>query len=236
MSIIKNITKELENIVKQAGYEVDNLVLQPSGRKDLGQYQLNDAMPLAKKYGKNPRMIAEDIVKILEQDSRFTNINIAGPGFINITLTDEYLVELLNKIAANIDENIDKEERKKIVIDYGGANVAKALHVGHLRSANIGEALKRLAKLLGHDVLGDAHLGDYGRPLGLVLREIKERYPNLEYFDENYTGDFSEVELPITNEDLEIIYPYASNKAKEDEQYLEDARDITLRIQRQDKG
>lgn len=236
MSIIKNITKELENIVKQAGYEVDNLVLQPSGRKDLGQYQLNDAMPLAKKYGKNPRMIAEDIVKILEQDDRFTNINIAGPGFINITLTDEYLVELLNKISVNIDEIIDKEESKKIVIDYGGANVSKALHVGHLRSANIGEALKRLAKLLGHDVLGDAHLGDYGRPLGLVLREIKERYPNLEYFNENYTGDFSEVELPITNEDLEIIYPVASNKAKEDEQYLEEARDITLRIQRHEKG
>ena len=236
MSIIKNITKELENIVKQAGYEVDNLVLQPSGRKDLGQYQLNDAMPLAKKYGKNPRMIAEDIVKILEQDDRFTNINIAGPGFINITLTDKYLVELLNKISVNIDENIDKEEPKKIVIDYGGANVSKALHVGHLRSANIGEALKRLAKLLGHDVLGDAHLGDYGRPLGLVLREIKERYPNLEYFNENYTGDFSEVELPITNEDLEIIYPVASNKAKEDEQYLEEARDITLRIQRHEKG
>ena len=236
MSIIKNITKELQNIVKKAGYEVENLVLQPSGRKDLGQYQLNDAMPLAKKYGKNPRMIAEDIVKILEQDSRFTNINIAGPGFINITLTDEYLVELLNKIAANIDENIDKEEPKKIVIDYGGANVAKALHVGHLRSANIGEALKRLAKLLGHEVLGDAHLGDYGRPLGLVLREIKERYPDLEYFNENYTGDFSEVELPITNEDLEIIYPLASNRAKEDEQYLEDARDITLRIQSHEKG
>lgn len=236
MSIIKNITKELQNIVKQAGYEVDNLVLQPSGRKDLGQFQLNDAMPLAKKYGKNPRIIAEDIVKILEQDSRFTNINIAGPGFINITLTDEYLVDLLNKIFRNIDENIDKEEPKKIVIDYGGANVAKALHVGHLRSANIGEALKRLAKLLGHDVLGDAHLGDYGRPLGLVLREIKERYPNLEYFNESYTGDFSEVELPITNEDLEIIYPYASNKAKEDEKYLEDARDITLRIQRHEKG
>ena len=236
MSIIKNITKELENIVKQAGYEVENLVLQPSGRKDLGQYQINDAMPLAKKYGKAPRMIAEDIVKVLEQDPRFTNINIAGPGFINITLTDEYLVEILNKISKDINLNIDKEDPKKIVIDYGGANVAKALHVGHLRSANIGEALKRLAKLLGHDVLGDAHLGDYGRPLGLVLREIKERYPNLEYFNENYTGDFSEVELPITNEDLEIIYPYASNKAKEDEQYLDDARDITLRIQRHEKG
>ena len=174
MSIIKNITKELENIVKQAGYEVDNLVLQPSGRKDLGQYQLNDAFVLAKKYGKNPRMIAEDIVKEIEKDSRFTNINIAGPGFINITLTDEYLVEVLNKISNNLEENIDKEEKKKIIIDFGGANVSKALHVGHLRSANIGEALKRLARLLGHEVLGDAHLGDYGRPFGLVVLEIKK--------------------------------------------------------------
>lgn len=236
MSIIKNITKELENIVKQAGYEVDGLVLQPSGRKDLGQYQLNDAFVLAKKYGKNPRMIAEDIAKLLEQDSRFTNINIAGPGFINITLTDDYLVELLNKISTNIEENIDKEEPKKIIIDFGGANVAKALHVGHLRSANIGEALKRLAKLLGHNVLGDAHLGDYGRPLGLVVLEIKNMYPDLPYFDENYTGDYSEVELPITNEDLETIYPLASIKAKEDEDYLEEGRDVTAKIQSKTRG
>ena len=99
MSIIKTLTKDLQKIVSQAGYEVDNLILQPSGRKDLGQYQLNDAMTLAKKYGKNPRMIAEDIAKELEKDNRFTNINIAGPGFINITLTDEYLVEIINKIS-----------------------------------------------------------------------------------------------------------------------------------------
>lgn len=236
MSIIKNITKELENIVKQAGYEVENLVLQPSGRKDLGQYQLNDAMPLAKKYGKNPRMIAEDIVKILEQDKRFTNVNIAGPGFINITLTDEYLVELLNKISVNIEENIDKEEPKKIVVDYGGANVSKALHVGHLRPANIGEAMKRLAKILGHNVLGDAHLGDYGRPLGLVVLEIKKRYPELKFFDENYNGSYEELELPITNADLEEIYPYASAKAKEDEEYLEEARDVTSKIQSKTPG
>ena len=236
MSIIKNITKELENIVKQAGYEVENLVLQPSGRKDLGQYQLNDAMPLAKKYGKNPRMIAEDIVKILEQDKKFTNVNIAGPGFINITLTDEYLVELLNKISVNIEENIDKEEPKKIVVDYGGANVSKALHVGHLRPANIGEAMKRLAKILGHNVLGDAHLGDYGRPLGLVVLEIKKRYPELKFFDENYNGSYEELELPITNADLEEIYPYASAKAKEDEEYLEEARDVTSKIQSKTPG
>ncbi len=236
MSIIKNITNELKKLVNQAGYEVENLILQPSGRKDLGQYQLNDAMPLAKKYGKNPRMIAEDIVKVLEQDNRFTNVNIAGPGFINITLTDEYLVEVLNKISKDINLNIDKEDPKKIIIDFGGANVAKALHVGHLRSANIGEALKRLARVLGHEVLGDAHLGDYGRPLGLVVLEIKKRYPNLPFFDETYTGDFSDVELPITNEDLEEIYPYASNKSKEDEAYLEEARDVTAKIQSKTKG
>lgn len=236
MSIIKQITQELNELVNKAGYEVENLILQPSGRKDLGQYQINDAMALAKKYGKNPRMIAEDIVKEIEQDKRFTNINIAGPGFINITLTDEYLVEVLNKISNNVYENIDKEESKKIVIDYGGANVSKALHVGHLRSANIGEALKRLARLLGHEVLGDAHLGDYGRPLGLVVLEIKKRYPNLLFFDETYTGDFSEIELPITNEDLEEIYPYASAKSKEDEAYLEEARDVTAKIQGHVRG
>lgn len=236
MSIIKKLTQDLQEIVKQAGYEVENLVLQPSGRKDLGQYQLNDAMTLAKKYGKNPRMIAEDITKLLEQDNRFTNINIAGPGFINITLTDEYLVEVLNKISKDISLNIDKEDPKKIVIDFGGANVAKALHVGHLRSANIGEALKRLARVLGHEVLGDAHLGDYGRPLGLVVLEIKKMYPNLPYFDESYQGDYSEVELPITNEDLEKIYPLASNKSKEDEAYLEEARDVTAKIQSKTRG
>ena len=236
MSIIKTLTKDLQKIVSQAGYEVENLILQPSGRKDLGQYQLNDAMTLAKKYGKNPRMIAEDIAKELEKDNRFTNINIAGPGFINITLTDEYLVEIINKISKNIEENIDKEQTKKIIIDFGGANVAKALHVGHLRSANIGESLKRLARLLGHDVLGDAHLGDYGRPLGLVVLEIKKMYPELPFFDENYTGDFSEVELPITNEDLEKIYPLASIKAKEDESYLEEGRDVTAKIQSKVRG
>lgn len=236
MSIIKKLTQDLQEIVKQAGYEVENLVLQPSGRKDLGQYQLNDAMTLAKKYGKNPRMIAEDITKLLELDNRFTNINIAGPGFINITLTDEYLVEVLNNISKDISLNIDKEDPKKIVIDFGGANVAKALHVGHLRSANIGEALKRLARVLGHEVLGDAHLGDYGRPLGLVVLEIKKMYPELPYFDESYQGDYSEVELPITNEDLEKIYPLASTKSKEDEEYLEEAREVTAKIQSKTRG
>lgn len=236
MSIYTELKKELKQILKNAGYEVETLSLETSNRRDLGEYQLNDAMQLARTYKQNPREIAAKIVAELEKDDRFTNINIAGPGFINISLSEKYAKDILNRINEDVFNNIDKKDYKKVVIDYGGANVAKALHVGHLRSANIGEALKRLALLLGYDALGDAHLGDYGRPLGLVLREIKARYPDLEYFDENYEGDFSEVELPITNADLEIIYPYASNKSKEDEQYLEEARDITLRIQRHEKG
>ena len=236
MSIIKELNEDISKLVKEAGYEAENLVLQPSGRRDLGEFQLNDAMTLAKTYKKSPRIIAEDIIKVLEQDNRFTNLNIAGPGFINITLTDKYLGELLTKIYENKNLNIDKRPRKKIILDYGGANVAKALHVGHLRSANIGEALKRLATLLGYEVIGDAHLGDYGRPLGLVVLEIKKRYPELSYFDEAYTGDFSEVEPPITNSDLEEIYPYASNKSKEDEKYLEEAREITFKIQNHERG
>ena len=236
MSIIKSLEKDIKDIVEKAGYQVENLVLQPSGRRDLGQFQLNDAMNLAKVYKKAPRVIAEDIVKELEQDNRFTNLNIAGPGFINISLTDEHLGSLLTKIYEDKSLNIDKREKKTVVLDYGGANVAKALHVGHLRSANIGEALKRLARTLGYEVIGDAHLGDYGRPLGLVILEIKKRYPDLVYFDENYNGDYSDVELPITNQDLEEIYPYASNKSKEDEKYLEEAREITFKIQNHEKG
>lgn len=236
MSIIKKLELDIKEIMKNAGFEVDRVLLEPSNRRDLGEYQINNAMQLAKIYHDNPREIASKIVAELEKDSRFINLNIAGPGFINITLSEEYTCSFLNEINNDINSNIDKKESKKVIIDYGGANVAKALHVGHLRSANIGEALKRLALLLGYDALGDAHLGDYGRPLGLVLKEIKERYPDLEYFNEDYTGDYSDLELPITNEDLEKIYPLASNKAKEDEEYLEEAREITARIQNHERG
>ena len=236
MSILKEFEESIKTIVNNSGYEVENLAIETSNRKDLGEYQLNDAMQLSKIYHKNPREIAEEIVKELEKDDRFTNINIAGPGFINISLSNKFKLEILNKMNKNIYSNIDKKAPKKIIIDYGGANVAKALHVGHLRSANIGEALKRLAILVGYNILGDAHLGDYGRPLGFVIKEIKKMYPDLPYFDEKYEGDYSEVELPITNEDLEKIYPLASAKAKEDEIYLEDGRKITAKIQNHERG
>ena len=236
MSILKELEKDLKNILKKAGYEVENLALETSNRRDLGEYQLNDAMQLAKVYHENPREIASKIVQELEKDSRFTNINIAGPGFINISLSESYTKDFLNKINESIYNNIDKPTSKKVIIDFGGANVSKALHVGHLRSANLGEALKRLSRLLGYEVLGDAHLGDYGRPLGLVILEIKNMYPNLPYFDSNYSGNYEEVELPITNADLEKIYPLASTKSKEDESYLEEARNITTKIQKKERG
>lgn len=236
MSILKKINDDLKESLKHLGYDVENINLLPSKVKELGDFQINEAMPLAKKYGKNPRVIAEEIVEELKKDSKFTNINIAGPGFINVTLTNEFLVEELNKLVDNTELNIDKPEPKKVVIDFGGANVAKALHVGHLRSANLGEGLKRLARLMGYTVWGDAHLGDYGRPLGLVELEIKKMYPDLPYFNETFTGNYDEVELPITNADLEKIYPLASQKSKEDEEYLEEARIITAKIQNKEKG
>ena len=236
MSILKKINDDLKESLKHLGYDVENINLLPSKVKELGDFQINEAMPLAKKYGKNPRVIAEEIAEELKKDSKFTNINIAGPGFINVTLTNEFLAEELNKLVDNVELNIDKPAPKKVVIDFGGANVAKALHVGHLRSANLGEGLKRLARLMGYTVWGDAHLGDYGRPLGLVELEIKKMYPDLPFFDETFTGNYDEVELPITNEDLEKIYPLASQKSKEDEEYLEEARIIIAKIQNKEKG
>ena len=236
MSILKELIEDIKKDIKEAGYEVENPAIEPSNRRDLGEYQLNDAMQLVKTYHENPRVIAEKISKAMENDDRFENINIAGPGFINFSLSKKYSIEILNRMNKDIFENIDKKDYKKIIIDYGGANVAKALHVGHLRSANLGEALKRLARTLGYEVLGDAHLGDYGRPLGLVITEIKKMYPELPYFDETYQGNYEELTLPITNEDLERIYPLASNKAKEDEDYLEEARIITNKFQDHEKG
>lgn len=236
MSIIKSVENDIKELIKSAGYEIDRFVLQPSNRKELGDYQINDAMSLAKIYRENPIVIAGKIKDVLESDSRFTNINIARPAFINLSFSDEFLINLVNSMEEDILNNVDMQKKKKIMLDYGGANVAKALHVGHLRSANLGESLKRLAKLLGQEVISDAHLGDYGRPLGLVVLELKKRYPDLAFFDESYQGDYTLVDLPITNSDLEKIYPEASIKAKENEEYLEEARIITTKIQNHERG
>lgn len=226
---------KIKNIINVCGYEIDRVNLFVSSRPDLGQYQFNGVMQLAKINRKNPRLIAEEIVSKMKNDPDYDNVNIAGPGFINITFSDKCLSSYMEKIRGDIKRNISVSKKRKIIIDYGGPNIAKTLHVGHLRSANIGEALKRLAKELDCEVISDVHLGDWGRPMGLIMLELKKRYPNWIYFDENYDGEYPKVP-PIKNKDLEKLYPIASSKAKEDEQYLEEARIITTKLQQKQRG
>ena len=234
-SFIEKQEEYIQNKIKECGYEVEEVVLNVSSRPEFGDYQFNGAMGMAKQYGKNPREIATEIVESIKKDNKYKDINIAGPGFINITFSDEELIEHVNELKNDININYHNENPKSIFLDYGGANVAKALHVGHLRSANIGEALKRLATSLGNKTMADAHLGDWGRPIGLVMLEIKKRNPELPYFDESFEGEYPSVS-PVTNDDLMELYPFASTKAKEDEEYMEEARDITTRFQKGEKG
>ena len=229
MSILKQIEEELKEIFISLNYPVEKINLVKSSRPDLGDYQINECMALAKKVGANPREIAANVVKVLEENPNFTNVNIAGPGFINITFTDKFLIDAVNKMNEDVYNNIDKLEKTRIMLDYGGANIAKALHVGHLRSANIGEALKRLARALGKEMIGDVHFGDIGRQSGMVIYEIRERYPNLNYFNSEKQETYDE--LPINAKDLEEIYPTASTKAKEDESIMEEVRTITADLE-----
>ena len=193
MSFIKDTENYLVNIIKECGYEVDNVSLESSSRRDLGEFQINVAMSLAKKYGKNPRDIANEIVSKL--DDRFYNVNLAGPGFINVSISENYLIDKMNVAGSDFLSLLDEQEEKTIIIDYGGANAAKALHVGHMRAANIGESLKRLSNLVGNNTIGDVHLGDLGRQSGMVISEIKKRKPDLCYFDENYKGEYPKLEI-----------------------------------------
>ena len=226
MSFIKETENYLINVIKECGYDVENVVLESSSRRDLGEFQINVAMALAKKYGKNPRDIASEIIS--KFDDRFYNVNLAGPGFINVSVSENYLIDNMNKAINSFDSLIDKQEKRTIVIDYGGANAAKALHVGHMRSANIGESLKRLSNVIGNHTIGDVHLGDLGRQSGMVISEIKKRKPDLCYFDENFKGDYPKLE--ITAEELAEYYPCASNAAKEDPDRMEEVRKITALV------
>ena len=234
MSIIKEVEKVIKECIIKAGYDVESVVLATSSRPDLGEYQINSAFDLGKKNHCNPREVAEKIVVELEKNKIFTNLNIAGAGFINISFSDEFYLNSMNKLIESLDNNIDKHDKKRIFMDYGGANIAKTLHVGHLRSADIGEAIKRLAQTLGYEVISDVHFGDIGRQSGMVIYEMMERYPNLVYFKEDYQGE--EEELPITKEDLQEIYPTASLKAKENEEIMAKVREITMQIENGHKG
>lgn len=235
MNFLSKQEKLIKQVINDLGYNVSEVSLIPSSRKEFGDYQYNGVMNIAKELHQNPREIALLIVDKLKENKDLVNVNVQGPGFINISFSNEALISYLNEMNKNININYESDTKKTIFLDYGGANVAKTLHVGHLRSANIGEALKRLAEALGNKTISDVHLGDWGRPLGLVILEISKRQPNLCYFDDNYTGDYPE-ESPVTNEDLMEIYPTASIKAKEDEKYLEEARIVTKKLQEGHKG
>ena len=232
MDLISKLELSLENILKSIGYE-DQVKLNVSNRPDLGDYQYNGAFKLARVYKKSPIQIADEIISVLSDNSNFKNISNAN-GFINFSLSDECLINYVNQVIDNFNINTYKEEEKTIFLDYGGANVAKTLHAGHLRSANIGEALKRLCEAVGHKTISDVHLGDWGRPMGLIILEISKRYPNLPFFDKDYEGVYPE--CPVTLEELNEIYPYASNIAKENEEYLNEARTMTTRLQNKEKG
>ena len=226
MSFIKETENYITNVIKKCGYEVDNVILESSSRRDLGEFQINVCMGLAKKYGKNPREIAESIIS--EFDDRFYSVNIAGPGFINVSISDKYLLEYINSNIKDTTGFVDKGDEKTIIVDYGGANAAKVLHVGHMRPANIGESLKRLAELLGNKTIGDVHLGDIGRQSGMIISEIKKRKPDVCYFDSEYKGEYPKLE--ISTEELGEYYPAASVDAKENPERMEEVRKITALV------
>ena len=232
MSLIKNTEEYLLKIVNELGYEIEKVELVPSGRKEFGDFQINSSFAIAKKYHENPKIVSEKIVSKL--DNRFVNINIQGAGFINLSFSEDVIKDYYNQAIDNFEILYDKLETKKIIVDYGGANAAKSLHVGHMRSANIGEAVKRLLKLLGMDVIGDVHLGDFGRQAGMLISEYKRMEPNSVFFDSNYEGKYPKINL--TDKDLGIMYPKASLAANDDPSRMEEVRNITLQIEKGNRG
>ena len=225
------IAEELAAAFEAAGYDRNYAKVTLSNRPDLCEYQCNGAMAGAKAYHKAPIMIAQDVVAKLEGSGCFCDVQAVNPGFINLKLDERFVADYLDEMETDEDLGLNKTDNPKmIVIDYGGPNVAKPLHVGHLRSAIIGESVKRISRKMGHNVLGDIHLGDWGYQMGLIITELKERKPELPYFDENFKGEYP-AEAPFTISELEEIYPTASGKAKEDEEYRERALHATYLLQ-----
>lgn len=237
---MKRIVEHIEAVLKEAflaaGYDEKFAKATVSNRPDLCEYQCNGAMAAAKTYKKAPIMIANDVVEKLQNSQIFETIEAVNPGFINIKISKNYLAGYLNDMLADNKLSVEEsKEPKTIVIDYGGPNVAKPLHVGHLRSAIIGESIKRMGRFLGHKVIGDVHLGDWGLQMGLIITELSKRQPDLVYFDESYEGEYPK-EPPFTVSELEEIYPTASGESKEDEAYKSEALEATLQLQQGRRG
>lgn len=234
--LIDLLCTEISAAFKDAGYDQEFGMVTLSNRPDLCQYQCNGALAAAKKYKKAPIMIANDVVAILEKSNTFSEAKAIMPGFINLKLNDTFLVSYLNEMNQDERFGCDKVENpKKIMIDYGGPNIAKPLHVGHLRSAIIGESIKRIGKYVGNEMIGDVHLGDWGLQMGLIITELKKRQPELVYFDDSFEGEYPK-EAPFTISELEEIYPYANAYSKEHPEYREEAMNATKLLQSGKRG
>ena len=230
--ILDLIADEMKSAFTACGYDASYARVVLSNRPDLCEYQCNGAMAAAKAYKKKPIDIANEVVEKLNGDGMFSEINAVMPGFINIRLNAAYLADFMNGMAKEEKLGVEEEGHgETIIVDYGGANVAKPLHVGHLRSAVIGESVKRMGRYLGYNMIGDVHLGDWGLQMGLIIEELRDRKPDLVYFDENYTGEYPS-EPPFTISELEDIYPTASGKSKVNEAFKERAQTATFKLQK----
>ena len=230
--LINLISEEVTKAFVSAGYDEKYGKVTLSNRPDLCEFQCNGAMAAAKEYKCAPFMISDKVAALLESDEMFESVESVKPGFLNIKMDTAFLAKYMNDMKDD-EGRYGLEKAKKpltIVVDYGGPNVAKPLHVGHLRSAVIGESVKRIAKFMGHNVIGDVHLGDWGLQMGLIITELRERKPDLVYFDESYTGEYPK-EAPFTISELEDIYPTASGKSKSDESFKEAALLATKELQ-----
>ncbi|MBO5199004.1 MAG: arginine--tRNA ligase [Lachnospiraceae bacterium] len=237
---MEKLMDQISDVLKKAfvekGYDEKYGEVALSNRPDLCQYQCNGALAAAKQYKKAPIMIANDVLELVKDNPIFSSITAIMPGFINMNLNPDYIAGYLADMAADERCGCDKAKNPKtIIIDYGGPNVAKPLHIGHLRSAIIGESLKRIGRFMGHTVIGDVHLGDWGLQMGLIITELKKRQPELVYFDENYTGEYPDTP-PFTLSELEEIYPAASAYSKEHPEYKEEARNATVQLQQGRRG
>ena len=229
--ILDLLSEEMGRAFEAAGYDSALGKVTISNRPDLCEYQCNGAMAGAKQYHKAPIMIANEVAEKLKDSEAFKEAAAVAPGFLNLKISEEYLLEQLKTMAKEPKFGLEKPAKtKKIIVDYGGANVAKPLHVGHLRSAVIGESIKRINRYVGHEVIGDVHLGDWGLQMGLVIMGLKERKPDLIYFDESYEGEYP-VEAPFNISELEEIYPASSAKSKEDPEYKAKAMEATYKLQ-----
>lgn len=235
-TIIDLIAEEVKNAFQNAGYDPSYGRVTLSNRPDLCEYQCNGAMAAAKAYKKAPIMIAKDVVEQLSGSQTLELAEAVNPGFINLKVSGDFVAQYLTAMRLSDHLGVEKaKEPKKMVLDYGGPNVAKPLHVGHLRSAIIGESIKRMGRFLGHEIIGDVHLGDWGLQMGLIITELHKRQPELVYFDENYQGEYPE-EAPFTIGELEEIYPAANAKSKEDEAYKAEALEATHQLQMGNRG